>query len=446
MPVGTLKLSEIVGALSYALDITEGQPPGHCIRCCWIGMHIAEEAGVDAASRWDLYYTLLLKDLGCSSNAARICELYLANDLDFKRNYKEVDGSTRRVVEFVLRNTGLKAGLAKRFEAVSHIFMYGTQISRELIESRCTRGADIAKQLRFGPAVSEGIRSLDEHWNGQGKAQGLAGEAIPLFSRIALLSQVIDVFHQSGGKEKAVNEVLRRSAVWFDPGLVNAFIAVADRPEFWRALESPEIHETVLASEPAQHEVDLDDDYLDEISAGFALVVDSKSPYTAGHSDRVAQFAEAIAGELGFDAGRLRWLRRAALLHDIGKLGVSNSILDKPGKLTDAEWVDVRKHPEYSQQILSRIEAFADIAEVGGAHHEKLDGSGYPHRLKGELITLDTRIVTTADIFDAITAKRPYRDPIPVEKALDMMRKDVGAALDAQCFDALVEWLKKSHA
>ncbi len=443
MSVGTLKLSEIIGALSYALDITEGQPPGHCIRCCWIGMHIAEEIGIEERLRRDLYYTLLLKDLGCSSNAARICELYLANDLEFKRNYKEVDGSLLQAMGFVLRNTGLKSGLAKRFESVTHIFMYGSQISKELIESRCTRGADIAKQLRFGPAVSEGIRSLDEHWNGMGKAEGLAREAIPLFSRIALLAQVADVFHQSGGKENSVNEVLRRSAVWFDPGLVNAFLSISERPEFWRALESPEIHDTVLALEPAQHEVVLDDGYLDEISEGFALVVDSKSPYTAGHSDRVAQFAEAIAGELGLDPGRRRWLKRAALLHDIGKLGVSNSILDKPGKLTDAEWVDVKKHPEYSERILSRIDAFADIARIGGAHHEKLDGTGYPKRLKAEQITMETRIVTTADIFDAITAKRPYRDPIPVDKALDIMKKDVRTAMDPDCFDALVASLKR---
>ena len=131
-----LKLSELMAALSHALDITEGQPEGHCIRCCWIGMHIGREIGLTEQQLWELYYTLLLKDLGCSSNAARICELYLTDDLQFKRDFKRVGDSLPQVVRFVLQHTGLKAGLAERFHSVLHIFRDGSEIAQELIQTR----------------------------------------------------------------------------------------------------------------------------------------------------------------------------------------------------------------------------------------------------------------------------------------------------------------------
>jgi hypothetical protein len=113
-----LRLSELISALSHALDITEGQPEGHCVRCCWIGMHIGRRLGLNDDELWNLYYTLLLKDLGCSSNAARICELYLTDDLSFKRDFKTVGDSLPKVLQFVLSHTGLKAGLAERFRSV----------------------------------------------------------------------------------------------------------------------------------------------------------------------------------------------------------------------------------------------------------------------------------------------------------------------------------------
>ena len=148
----------------------------------------------------------------------------------------------------------------------------------------------------------------------------------------------------------------------------------------------------------------VDEDYLDDIAAGFAQVVDAKSPFTAGHSDRVALFADLIAEEMGYTPERRRWLKRAALLHDIGKLGVSNSVLDKNGKPDDEEWAEIKRHPELGRVILSKIAAFHDMARIAGDHHEKLNGRGYPHGIKANAIDLDTRIVTVADIFDALTA------------------------------------------
>lgn len=432
-----LKLSELIAALSHALDITEGQPEGHCVRCCWIGMHIGREIGLPDAQLWELYYTLLLKDLGCSSNAARICELYLADDLRFKHDFKTVGDSLPQVLRFVLSHTGLKAGLAERFRSVLTIMRDGSRIAHELIATRCSRGAEIARLLRFPDGVAAGIYSLDEHYNGLGKPDGLAGEAIPVYARIALLAQVVDVFHTADGAAAALAEVRERAGHWFDPALVAAFGRVAGDAGFWATLASPEISAAVLALEPAGHLVPLDDDYLDDIAAAFGQVVDSKSPYTSGHSARVALYTDMIGEALGLSAERRRWLKRGALLHDVGKLGVSNSVLDKAGKLDDDEWAAVKRHAAYTEAILSRIGAFAELARVAAAHHERLDGGGYPRGLKEDEITLETRIITTADIFDAITAERPYRGAIPIPRTLEMMAENVGTAIDGRCFAAL---------
>lgn len=439
----TLDLTELLAALSQALDITEGQPVGHSARCCFIGTRVGEELRLAEADQQDLYFTLLLKDLGCSSNAARICELYLADDLSFKRDFKAIGDSLPQVLRFVLSHTGMRAGMAERFRAILTIVQNGGTIARDLIETRCQRGAAIARQLRFSEAVAAGIQSLDEHWNGGGKPSGLRGPEIPLFSRIALLAQVVDVFHHTGGRTAAVAEITRRRGTWFDPDVVDAFLRAANQPNFWSTLADANLPRLILTLPPARDAALVDDDYLDDIAAAFGEIVDSKSPYTAGHCSRVALFADLIAAELGMSHHDRRWLNRAALLHDIGKLGVSNAVLDKAGKLDEAEWTEMRQHAVYSEEILSRIAAFAEIARIGGAHHERLDGKGYPRGLRGDEISFETRIVTTADFFDALTADRPYRAAMPLSKALTIMEEAEGTAIDPMCLAALKSALRR---
>jgi putative nucleotidyltransferase with HDIG domain len=432
-----LRLAELLGALSYALDMVEGQPAGHCVRGCWIGIHVGRELGLSEAELSELYYTLLMKDVGCSSNAARICQLYMTDDIAFKRDFMTVNGSLPQVLRFVLSHTGMNAGLAERFRALVHIFQNGGEIAKELMETRCDRGAEIARKMRFSEKVVAAIRSFDEHWDGGGRPVGLSGEDIPLFSRIALLAQVVDVFQTANGPEAAMLEVRHRNGTWFDPTVVQAFERAAASPAFWKMLGSDALQDAIFELEPAQQRLLVNADYLDDIAAAFAQVIDSKSPYTSGHSERVTLFADLIAEELGVSPERRRWLKRAALLHDIGKLGVSNSILDKPGKLDADEWVAMQKHSALGETILSRIGAFNDLAFVAGAHHERLDGKGYPRGLSANDLPLEVRIVTTADIFDALTADRPYRAAMPVGKALAIMTDMVETQIDPVCFDAL---------
>ncbi len=438
--LATVSLGDMIGALSFALDLTEGQPPGHCLRCAWIGLRIGWECGLDAATLTDLHFTMLLKDTGCSSNAGRLWELYGGDERRVKHAFKTVDAhSLRQVARFVLRHAGLGEGLRRRLSRLRRLARDGHDLAADLIATRCTRGADIVRRLGFSPAVAAAVYALDEHWNGGGLPQGLRGAAIPLLARMALLAQVIDVFHAVGGPDAARREVHRRSGTWFDPDLVAAFDAAAQIPAFWAGLTDPEIGARVAAIAPPAGELPLDEDRLDCITEAFADVIDAKSHFTAGHSGRVAQYTDAIAARLQVLPVQRRRLRRAALLHDIGKLGVSNGILEKPGRLDADEWAAIRRHPAWSEEILARVGAFRDLAPIAGAHHERLDGAGYPRGLAGTDIPLEARIITTADICDALTAERPYRGPMPPAEALALMERDRDRAIDGACLDALRE-------
>lgn len=433
-----VSLSQIVSALSYALDISDGHPTGHCVRACWLGVHIGRQMALTDEQLSELYYTLLLKDVGCSSNAARICEIYLADDISLKHAFQLAGDTTPQLLKFIFAHTGPKANLAERFRALINIIMNGGKIVDELFQSRCDSGSDIVRQMRFPESVATAVFHLDERWDGAGRPHHLKEQDIPLYSRIALLAQVLDVFYASEGKAAALAQIQARSGKWFDPAVVEAAGRAAEaHTDFWTMLDSPELPLAITGLLPRDFETPVDDDYLDDIATGFSRVIDAKSPFTGGHSDRVALFTDMISGQLGYSAAQRRRLRRAALLHDIGKLGVSNQILDKPARLNDDEWVDVRNHPVLGEKILARINVFQELSRIAGAHHERLDGRGYPRGIGADSLDLDTRIVTTADIFDALTADRPYRAAMSTEAALAIMERDLGTAIDHDCFEAL---------
>ncbi|QAY79779.1 HD domain-containing protein [Sphingosinicella sp. BN140058] len=430
-------MAEILGAFSYALDLTEGQPAGHSLRACWVASRIACVLHLSGEERQTVYYATLLKDLGCSSNAARIAELYLADDRLFKHDFKLVPEGLAPTLKFVFTRTGSGHRLGTRAKAIAHILRDGTNIARDLIQTRCTRGAAIARQLRFPEAVAQAIAALDEHWDGNGKPLGQSGDSIPLAARLALLAQIVDVFHVAAGPDAAIEEVEARSGTWFDPTLVQAFRTLAQDPDFWSELDDPLLEQRVRSFEPAEQRIVIDEAWLDDIVAAFGAVIDAKSPYTSGHSCRVGAYAEAVGRRVGIAGPELRTLRRAAVLHDVGKLAISSRILEKPGKLDDDEWVEMRSHAAHTVDILARIGPLRDMAAIAGAHHERLDGHGYPLGLHDMLIARDSRIITVCDFYDALTADRPYRAAMSSEKALGIIKDEVGRAVDPACFSAL---------
>jgi putative nucleotidyltransferase with HDIG domain len=428
-----IALSELIGALSQALDIAEGEPPGHAARSCLIGMRVGDQLGVDGPERSDLFYALLLKDAGCSANSAHMAALFGADDQTAKHTSKLVNWSRQRDAFFwSLRTVAPDGSIADRADRLRAIRNEGA-VTHSLMEARCHRGAEIAMKLGFSPTTAEAIRALDEHWDGHGQPRGLSGSEIPLAARILCLAQTVEVFHSTRGVAAAYRVAIRRRGEWFDPDLVEALRSFRSDTRFWSSLAEPDIS-TV---EPPDQVLTADEARLDQIAAGFAAVIDAKSPWTHDHCDRVCAIAIGIATQLGFDEPAVQALRRAALLHDLGKLSISNRILDKPGPLTEAERTRFHEHPLLAEQILVRVPRLRELAAVASAHHERLDGSGYPRGLTAEQLTMPMRVLAVADVYEALISDRPYRAAYYPDDALELLRADVPLRLDPDAFAAL---------
>jgi HD-GYP domain-containing protein (c-di-GMP phosphodiesterase class II) len=439
-PADSIRTSELISALSYALDLTEGRSMGHSVRTCVMGMRLAQHIGLSMEEQADLYYALLLKDAGCSSNSSRLFHILNADEIRAKRDVKTTDWTKVgfESLNFALTHVATESALPQRMWKLLQVAATQQADSRDLVKIRCERGSYIAKKLGFSDAVAEGIHSLDEHWNGGGYPNHLLGEEIPMFSRIANLCQTLEVFYEARGEEDALDAVQARSGRWFDPELVAATMSLSKQGILWLGLDSKDLLENVLVMEPEERRLIADDATVDSICLAFADIIDAKSPFTYQHSNGVADAAMDIAIHFGMNEFEKKQLRRAALMHDIGKLSVPNSILEKPGKLTDEEWQVVRDHPYYTFQILKRVPAFKSFSSDAAAHHERLDGSGYWRRLAGDSISTVARILSVADVFDALRAKRPYRDALPLEKVFSIMRKESPRALDLPCLEALM--------
>lgn len=428
-PAKLVSQSEVLSALSHALDLTEGQPLGHTLRACAIGLRIAESLGLEVARREALYYALLLKDAGCSSNAGRMAALFGESDQRTKYEMKLVDW--HRPAPLALKTLRL-AGL-RRFVRIA----VEGDVTRRLIEIRCDRGAEIVRELGFPEETAAAVRCLDEHWCGEGYPDGLRGDEIPLLARIANLAQTLEIFHAAKGPDSALDVARARRGRWFDPTLVDIVLEWGADPDWWAALGSEDLQSRLIEAEPGDRRRTVDEAGLDRIAQAFGEIIDAKSPYTYRHSSNVAEYARGIGRELGFDPDADRLLYRAGLLHDIGKLGVSSRILDKPGRLTDAERAAIELHPLYTWQILSRVSAFSEFARIAAEHHEKLDGSGYPWGIEGSELSEASRILAVADIYEALTADRPYRQGLTREAALTLIAGDAGTRLCSRTIDAL---------
>ncbi|MDE1177668.1 MAG: HD domain-containing protein [Edaphobacter sp.] len=380
---GSISLSEIISALSFATDLTEGAVRGHALRSCLLGMRIADEAGVGGEQKNSLYYALLLKDIG----------------------------------------------------------------NQEMIGLRCDRGASIVSKLGMGEMAADAVRSIEEHWDGTGFPKRQRGQRIPLLARVCAVAQHLDVFSVGRNTDVAIETLEQWSGTWFDPHLVRAALALNLRGELWSCCRSDDSHEltraAVLELDPQQRKR-LDERQIDLICEAFADIVDSKSHFTYRHSIGVAEVAHGMAQKLGLPPERVKLVRRAALLHDIGKLSVANSILDKRTPLSKEEWKIVERHPGLSRQILEMIEPFREMAIIAGEHHEKLDGTGYPNRLMAADLSLESRIVAVADVYSALSEDRPYRPGMDNRQILPIMRSLTPDKLDVDCVDALAALMGNS--
>lgn len=434
----TARVSEVLAALSFALDLTDGHPPGHALRTCLIGLEIGGRLGLPLIELRDLYYASLLKDVGCSSHAARVFELFGGDEERAGRALEAANwsGYLDATRAHLARSTPGASWFqrALRVAALAHA---GRGAARELVATRAIRGGEIVGRLGFGRGVSEAVRSIDEHWDGSGHPQGLVGQGIPLVARIVSLAQILDVFTVGRGADQALSIAAEHGGRRFDPTLVAAVGDMEEMIGHCATLGADALERAVTDREPGGAALLAGRGVLDRIASGFAEVVDAKSPFTATHSRQVMHLSRRIAERLGREDVIPDEIGRAALLHDIGKLSVPNAILDKPGSLEPAEWEVVRRHPLHTRRVLERIRGFEQLAVVAGAHHERLDGRGYPDGLKGDDLPFGSRVLAVADVFDALSTSRPYRPALPEEVSLRVMERERGSGLCPECLDAL---------
>jgi putative nucleotidyltransferase with HDIG domain len=307
---------------------------------------------------------------------------------------------------------------------------------RPLVKIRCERGAEIALRLGLPIVTAEAIRSLDEQWDGAGHPQGLRESAIPILSRIASLAQSADVFVAKFGLTDAMVMLQERRGKWFDPALTNEVLSWTGDAEWWGRLRETD-NADVRSLEPASCVRMIDEASVDNVAQVFAEIADAKSPFMYGHSRNVATYAESMARAMGFDAAQVRLLRRAALLHDIGMLGVSSSIIDKVTPLAPLERFEIQAHPLHTFEILSGVSVFQDVAKLAATHHEKLDGSGYPWGLDADQLDPMSRTLVVADVFEAAMADRAFRRGLSRDEALSVVEHHRGLRLWGEAIDAL---------
>ena len=450
---GAISLSEIISALSYALDLTEGAVHGHALRSCLMGMRIAEEAKLPSDQTSGLYFALLLKDIGCSSNASRLCQIVGGDDRAMKAGVRFEDWTKPHKpnlssLKLLWKNVLPNASSAAKVARILHIGLTQHKNNQEMVSLRSDRGADIITKLGMGKFAAEAVRSLDEHWDGNGYPDSLKGEQIPLLARICAVAQHLDIFSAGRGTQNAIDTLEERSGTWFDPQLVRMALSLHRRGTLWADCapgdREEDTRQAVLDLDTrTQHK--LEPGQVDQICEAFADVVDAKSHFTFRHSMGVADAALGIAETMGLPANRVRLVRRAALLHDIGKLSVSNAILDKRSVLSASEWSAVHQHPKITRLILERVRSFREMSVIAGEHHEKLDGTGYPDRLTARDLSRESRIIAVADVFGALTEDRPYRAGLNQQDTLSIMTEFAPHQLDGDCFDALVCWASNGH-
>lgn len=437
-----IRLTDVIASLSYALDMSEGQPVGHSVRTAMIGMRIGSQLELSDQDRSALFYALLLKDLGSSSNAAQLSSHFGGDDRALKAARKLIDWTDRGdVARYAFRHAlHGRSRVARGWHTLTQ-FGRPDEPEREMARTRSERGAAIAAGLAMSAPTCDAIRAAEEHWDGHGVPSGLRGDQIPLFARIVGLAQTVEVFEQAYGVQTAFEVAHARRGRWFDPALVDCLDTFAADAEFWGELRHADALSALRACEPPARVVYADELRLDTIAEAFAKVIDAKSPFTARHSHNVSFLAARTAMELDMTSREVRALRRAALLHDMGKLGVGNGILDKATALTSNEMAEMRRHTSYTLEILRGVPRFERFAVLAASHHERLDGSGYHVGLAGDELSLSVRVLAAADVCEALSAPRPYRGALPMDAVIRQLNEFVAeGSLCAVAVEALTGW------
>jgi HD-GYP domain-containing protein (c-di-GMP phosphodiesterase class II)/DNA-binding CsgD family transcriptional regulator len=417
----SLRLAEVLAMLSLASDLGLGQPLEYLLRSCLLAMRLGERLGLAEEDQRTVYYTAMLRWLGCTGHAHE-ASLLFGDEIRARAHLALIDtGDPAEMLRFGLRDLGGGQGLGGRVRALAR------STSAELgpegqFRASCQVAQLLSERLGMDAHVRRALWHAFERWDGRGQPEHIRGDAIETAARVVLLAQDAVVFQRVGGVSGAVEVVQRRSGRAYDPEIARVFCA--DAAEMLRDLDEGSAWRRVLACEPPPQRV-LAANELDGALEAVADYVDLKSPWTAGHSRGVAQLAMLAAQKAALGATDCLALRRAGLLHDLGRCGVDNGIWDKPGPLSEAEWERVRLHPYLTGRLLSRCPALEPLAEVAAAHHERTDGSGYYRAVRASDLSPAMRLLAAADAYQAMTEPRPHRPALLPVAAAAQLREEV---------------------
>ena len=422
-----LRLAELMAAISLATDLGMGQPMEQALRTCLIATELADRMGLGSDEISEVMYVALLRFLGCTADAHEFAQLVGGDDIGVRAAIAPVlGGSSSDFAAQVIPKIGADSNPVRRARLLAGMMTTGQARGREGLRAHCEMGEHLAIRLGLPVGVQRGLADAFEHWNGKGLPKSSSGNDIHLSARIVFVARDAEVLLREGGLER-VNAAMRaRSGQAYDPAVAGTLLELGGEVMEAVATDSP--WEAVLQREPEPYPW-VPDTRLDSVLETFADFVDLKSPYTAGHSRGVAALLATSGGKL----------HRAALVHDLGRMSVPNSIWDKAGRLTDGEWERVRLHPYYSERILARSPALRPMAGCAGMHHERLDGSGYHRGSKGAEIPRDARLLSAADAYHAMTHPRSFRPALSPQRAADELEADARAGkLDVEAVHAVL--------
>ena len=432
-----LRLADLLGGLSIAADLGFGLPPEEAMRSCLIATMLARRQGLAEDEVGDTFYTALLVHVGCSAlsheTAAVFGDERVLTAAAARTNLADpADIATTLLPEVTRSMTPPRRRRVERYAAE-----HGREFGRRFDTGSCEVASATARRVGLRPAVQRALHEITEWWNGEGPPRGLRGEEIARPARIASAAADAARFDHLGSAPAAVAALRARAGAILDPEVVEAFAADADQLLAESRRGDP--RQRILELEP-EPQIEVDAVEVRRVAAAFGDLVDMKMPATHGHSSEVARLARVAAQRQGLDARTVERLEVSALLHDLGRMAVSNAIWQKPGSLTGAEWEQVRMHPYHSERILATSRALAPAARDAGMHHERLDGSGYHRGCRARDLTAAARVLAAADAFQAMTQQRPHRPALSGEQAGEELKREVRSGrLDPDAVAAVLE-------